>query len=624
MIQKKQTRIAIALALGILIFGTVGYIGLEGFAPGDALYMTVITITTVGFGEIRPLSQAGRIFTIFLILIGFTTLAWIARIAIETFVDSLMRKNLESKKMRKAISRLQNHFILCGYGRVGSSAAEQLTRAKVDFLIIESSTAVCEHLKEKGYLYIHGDATSEEVLMKAGIRKAAGLMVLLPSDAENLFVALTARELNPTLHIIARAEEPAAGSRILRAGADRIVSPHVSAGKEVALEMLLSTRKSPEMDDLPSAALIPRWIEIQDGSHMIGKNIREVANEMKREIIGHRRADRDHIYPDHNIVLKAGDKILVLDDEEKDNENAMIARKIAPRKLVVVDDNPVVLKLYTRLFKRAGYHPITAINGKEALDVILREKPDVAVIDYMLPLLSGIEVCRQIRARKGFDDVKIIIFTSDTNPETKKQAISAGANALVVKSTNTNDLIKKVLEVLEKEEDGAREAGVAGEGEQVSEIQKLFQPSSFNAGKDADQEEYTDESTKSGNGRKPELLSEDEILDRENLLQNLDYDMDFLRELLDVFRRDSRELLIQIKEAIAEKNAEKLRNNAHTLKGSLGNLGSKRAFELAQTLEMKSREGDLRDIDRLFTELERNVEILTEHLNGILKSEKPV
>jgi len=297
----------------------------------------------------------------------------------------------------------------------------------------------------------------------------------------------------------------------------------------------------------------------------------------------------------------------------------------------VVDDNPVVLKLYARLFKRAGFTPTIARNGQEALDTIVREKPDVAVIDYMLPILSGIEVCRRIRKMKEFANLKIIIFTSDTKPETKDLALSAGADVLVVKSSDAQELIRKVVEILQI--DGKKKKSEIADftkAEQLSEeILNLFNTESVgNNGTHMGQSSPGNKvySNSEGNVGKvsyiPVSLSEKEILDRENLLKNLDNDIEFLQELVEIFRKDARKLIERIGRAILEKNANELHRNAHTLKGSLGNLGSRKAFELARALEFKGGEGDFSETNRLFAELKRNVKILEDHMENIIMSEK--
>ncbi|MCP4694160.1 MAG: potassium channel family protein, partial [Desulfobacterales bacterium] len=229
------------MCIGVILFGAAGYIIIEDYSALDALYMSVITITTVGFGEVQPLSQAGRGFTTILILVGFVCLAYMGRALAESVIDTMWRGKLRAKKMRNRISRLRAHYIICGFGRVGVSAANHLARMKADFVLIESDPDACAILDEKNYLYINGDATSDDTLIEAGVKSASGLITLLDSDPENLFVVLTARELNPTLYIISRSEDHKSGEKITRAGADKVYSLFATAGKQVAIDIVKTT-----------------------------------------------------------------------------------------------------------------------------------------------------------------------------------------------------------------------------------------------------------------------------------------------------------------------------------------------------------------------------------------------
>lgn len=233
-----QMRLAILLFLATLLWGSAGYVLIEGYPLIDAFYMTVITVTTVGFGEVHPLSNAGRLFTSFLILAGFATLAFFGNALLDSLVQKMSTSSTREKKMKRKIARLTGHTIVCGSGRVGSAAVETLKKAGAPFVVIESDAARCSKLMDEGTLHILGSALSETGLMHARIKDARGLLALLDTDPDNLFLTLTARELNPTLHIVARGEGPGSDRKLQRAGADRVISPFSVAGIQIARDHL--------------------------------------------------------------------------------------------------------------------------------------------------------------------------------------------------------------------------------------------------------------------------------------------------------------------------------------------------------------------------------------------------
>ena len=446
-------RIVIALisCLMVLAIGTAGYVFIENYTLLDALYMSVITIMTVGFGEVKPLSEVGRAFTIILIILGFGTLAFAGKTVAESLLEKIWSGKARTKKMKKKVSILKSHALVCGFGRVGAAAIDHFKAAGSDFVVIEADPEKCRELQERDYLYIEGDAARESVLLDAGIKSAASLLALLDSDPDNLFVVLTARELNPTLHIISRAEEATSEKKILRAGADSVISPFVTAGKQIADDVLTATGKySESTGDFHRHTSPSEWVTIQDGSSMLGQTIDTLSRQMDGEIIGLRRNDRDFIFPDPEMRIEISDRI-IFNRRPPETGKQLAQNMSVPRKLVIVDDNPVILSLYTRLFQKAGFHPMTATNGRDGLDLIIREKPVAAVIDFMLPVLSGIEVCQRIRRTDGCEDIRLILFTADNQPETRNRALETGADEVVLKSPNASEVIETVIQILKEE-----------------------------------------------------------------------------------------------------------------------------------------------------------------------------
>lgn len=220
--------------VGILIGGTGGYMIIEGWPFLDAFFMTVTTITTVGYEEVHPLSSAGRIFSIILIIGGVGGALYALTSIIEYILGGYFRTTLGRRRMKARIAEFRNHFILCGYGKVGQEIARAFDEEGVSFVVIDNDPESITRLEQAGYLYIKGDATSDDVLKEAGIERARGLVSAVDTDAENTYITLSARQLKPDLFIAARGSEEAE-AKLQRAGADRIVSPYSIGGRRMAM-----------------------------------------------------------------------------------------------------------------------------------------------------------------------------------------------------------------------------------------------------------------------------------------------------------------------------------------------------------------------------------------------------
>jgi voltage-gated potassium channel len=237
MFEKRIRRLEVAILLFFIIIlaGSIGYTLLEETSFLDSLYMTVITVTTVGFGEVFPLSDNGKIFTIVLILVGASSAGYILSSVLEIVVAGEVRKDFRRRKMLKKISELKDHYIICGYGRMGKVICHKLKEnKKVDFVVVDKNEHMEEELENKGFLYVIGDATKESVLLQAGVMSAQGLVAVTNSDAENIYIVLTAKGFNQNLKVTSRASSEEASVKMFWAGCDKTVSPYVIGGNSVA------------------------------------------------------------------------------------------------------------------------------------------------------------------------------------------------------------------------------------------------------------------------------------------------------------------------------------------------------------------------------------------------------
>jgi voltage-gated potassium channel len=234
----RNLRVIGALLLLVMAIGTAGYHFIEGWPWFDGFYMVVTTLTTIGYQEVHPLSQAGRVFNVFVILAGVSLLL----LGVGALSQALLEFELQSffgrRRMEREIGRLDGHYIICGMGRVGRSVARELARKPVPFVMIENSETKLQRYGTENWLVVTGDATQDEILRQAQIERARGLIAATTTDATNLYIVLTARGLNPHLKIIARASEDTAEKHLLTAGADSVVSPYSFAGQRIAQSLL--------------------------------------------------------------------------------------------------------------------------------------------------------------------------------------------------------------------------------------------------------------------------------------------------------------------------------------------------------------------------------------------------
>lgn len=238
----KQLRFAGLVVMVLIALGTFGYVAIEQWSVLDALYMTVITVTTIGYELVKPLSSAGKIFTIVLALSGvsiiFAVVFWTVGNAIEVAATEKIDHLIWRRRMQKAIRGVKDHYIICGYGRMGQAIAKEFRAHEVPYVVVESDPEQLPRLVSEKVLFVEGDATSEESLLAAGVERAKGLVTVAPTDAENTFIVLTAKGINPKLYAVARSIKAEDEPKLRRAGADKVMSPYVLGGKRMAWAVL--------------------------------------------------------------------------------------------------------------------------------------------------------------------------------------------------------------------------------------------------------------------------------------------------------------------------------------------------------------------------------------------------
>ena len=306
-----------------LVFAVAGYV-LAGWNLLDSIYMVIITVFGVGFGEIGPMTPALRIFTMFVILAGCSSVAYIAGGFLQMITEGEIKRALGVRRMMREIDTLKNHVIICGYGRIGQILARKMDETGQTFVIIDNDTHRVANAEAKGYLVCLGSATDEMVLEASGIHRAKYLASVLPDDAANVFITLTARSLNPNLFILARGEYPSTERKLIQAGADRVVSPAVIGGLRMAnmithpaaLDFLEKDNGRETLNELLSQIDIQiEELAITGTSSLVGATIGSIEVKGKGTfiVVALRKADSSTvIHPDREIFLEEGDTLILM------------------------------------------------------------------------------------------------------------------------------------------------------------------------------------------------------------------------------------------------------------------------------------------------------------------------
>jgi voltage-gated potassium channel len=276
-----HVRTFVLIAVVAVVIGTLGYIVIEHWSLSDALYMTVSTLATVGFGEVQPLDEAGRAWTILVMIAGVAIIFGTIGIVAEIVVTEVSSTRREAKRMSDQIAALRDHYILCGYGRVGSTVARELLHGAQRVVVIDVEQGSLDRARQDGHLIVEGDATEDATLRLAGIQYARGLITTIDSDALNVYVTLSARALNPSIFLVGRANAAGSEAKVLQAGADRVVSPYTMAGRRIA-ELALRPRVADFIDAALShgqLAFSMEELEVRPSGPIEGRTVADLRQE---------------------------------------------------------------------------------------------------------------------------------------------------------------------------------------------------------------------------------------------------------------------------------------------------------------------------------------------------------
>ncbi|MBI9077729.1 MAG: potassium channel protein [Desulfatibacillum sp.] len=315
--QIRHFRTLILMSVLVILGGTVGFMIIEDWSFLDALYMTIITISTVGYKEVGDLDESGRFFVIIYIFFGVGLFMYAVAFMAQFMVEGRLREILGRRKLENDIKKLKNHYVVCGYGRIGSVLCENLVHGRRQLVVVEQNEKHLDRLNKHGILYLLADATDEETLLKAGINQAKGLVAALGTDAENVFVVLTARQLNPDLFIMARANVQSSVAKLLAAGSNKVVSPHDIGAKRMAEGILhpnvtdfLELAASTTQDDINMEE-----IPVAENSRLAGVALFEsnIRKDLNLIIIAIKKSDGTMSFnPEFSALITPGDTVIAV------------------------------------------------------------------------------------------------------------------------------------------------------------------------------------------------------------------------------------------------------------------------------------------------------------------------
>ena len=321
MLSTFKLRVAFSFLLSITLAGTLGYHFLEGWSLANSFYATIVTLGTVGFGDFYPITPVGKCFAIFLIVFGVGTMAYTFAVIMEVLMEGRLKRILGRGKLEKQINRMQDHYIICGYGKIGNLICTELAHEKIGLVVVENNPEVVPGIEDDGFVYINGSATEDKILLRAGIKRARGVVCALPTDADNLYVVLTAKELNPDVYVLSRFEDNASERRLIKAGADRVISPYRVGGMRMSQAILrpamldfieITTRRQ-------SLSLRMEEVDVWKDSPVAGKNLEEsgLRKTYGLIVVAIKKESGQMVFnPMASYMMESGDKLIALGEED--------------------------------------------------------------------------------------------------------------------------------------------------------------------------------------------------------------------------------------------------------------------------------------------------------------------
>ena len=585
---KNLLQVSIIL-VSVILIGTLGYTQIEGWSYFDSFYMTMITITTVGFSELHELSNTGRTFTVILIAMGYVTIAIAVAHILKFIVESEFKELLSRNKIKKIVGKMKNHYIICGYGNIGKAISTELKNNHIPFVIIEQEDDAVMAAEEEGYTVMKGNMTQDQVLIDAGIAHAAGVVACAPADTDNLLISLASRELNPMLFIIAKGEDPGVESRILRAGADIVVSPLKLGGQQVANLLIRQIGgNSLEHDSVSEVSIYGfslTQFNISGDTPSTVKSILEEHDALKAVAIKRKNGAMEQKIND-NILLHEGDVLIMLTyKKETQQDNDHPVKKSRHKRILIADDHRGLRSLFAKKLASEGNIIVEAKDGEDAIEKSKDGKYDLIILDVVMPLKSGFEVCREIREHDT--NVPVILYSSDESYEFIRKGEEVGATACVRKTNKSHDLLVKVNELINK---NPISTSIATEDAIADETKT---------------QEF------------PEMI---------NLSQLKDItgdDQETMQEVLQMFFDDSKSKMKDLSNAVLSLDFKAIKDIGHYFKGGASNMGIVSIEAISSSLEKAANAQDESSV-ALYTEsLVKEIELLDKAYLQFKKTGKP-
>lgn len=317
----QRFRLAAILLAIVIVVGVAGYMLIDGWNILDSFYMVITTIATVGYGEVHPQGAAGRIFTSGVIVFGVATMLYTFGVFAQTLSDNAFGEYRRARQLQRDLNKLRDHFIICGYGRIGTQIVAEFEDHEVPYVVIDQTEEALERIRAENRLHIEGDASKEDVLRQAGIERARGLISAVDSDERAVYIVLAARAFNPSLYIVARAGRPDSIRRLELAGATRTISPYVMAGHRMA-ELAIRPAMVDVIDTLHhgEAGIGVEEMVVNSGTGVIGRTLEEsglLATDAARVLAVRRRDGTVSVNPASTTTLEEGDLVIALGTEDQ-------------------------------------------------------------------------------------------------------------------------------------------------------------------------------------------------------------------------------------------------------------------------------------------------------------------